>query len=151
MIKNAKVELHNYHKQSNSKLPDIKCMKSLTNIPNSQIIEMDSQSPTSTTSCTHNIIYDIKLKAHKLYVKYIKTGSEYEINISSAQTQHITKILSDKNKLLNNSDLINISDLIILFNELKEEIKMLLSYSYSRFKLTNEYIRIVQLTPVVTN
>ena len=82
-----------------------------------------------------------KIKAHKLYNKYIAVGSEFEINISSNERNNLRNILSNLESLLSYN--INITDLMKLFESCKNEMIALQSHSLYRFKYTNEYASIV--------
>ena len=59
------------------------------NIPTSailsEIMEIQIQLHGNGTSTSFDDMYNLKKKAEKLYHKYIKTGSEFEINISWKQ------------------------------------------------------------------
>ena len=66
------------------------------NIPQSEIIEPEEQIPIDLASDHDDvIIYDAKIKARKLYEKYIKPGSEFEINICSEEREKLCNLLGD--------------------------------------------------------
>ena len=90
----------------------------------------------------------MKSKAHKLYNKYIKIGSDYEINISSSMRKKFKNILDDKNKLMQSNENTKLSDLLLLFEDAKKEMRMLLSYSHSRWKSSNQYAIMIQLASI---
>eukprot|EP01084_Bolivina_argentea_P102261 183224_1 len=59
-----------------------------SNIPTSSILEETEYIPDDIlVEYSDAIVYGAKIKAHKLYKKYIKTGSEFEINIGSDQRE----------------------------------------------------------------
>eukprot|EP01084_Bolivina_argentea_P156145 272111_1 len=123
---------------NNLDIPKIKCIDFPENIPNSLIVEMvenDSKNNSDTEFCA-------KMKAHKLYEKYILTGSEFEINISGVMKQSID-ILENKQLLIECN--IHLKDLILLFEPIKHEMIQLLQFSFFRFKQKEEYSQIKQI------
>eukprot|EP01084_Bolivina_argentea_P142893 250999_1 len=59
-----------------------------SNIPLSSIIECNNDND-------KDAIHDLKIKAHKIYCKYIKTNCEFEINISYTQREMFTNIFDN--------------------------------------------------------
>ena len=108
-----------------------------SSIPMSSIIE-------ETSSNVDDDIRDFKMKAHKLYKKYIIEGCEFEINISYLDRQSLCSILDDEVFLMNNNS-INICDIFKLFENVKNEMTILLQYSLSRFKKQRDFDKIIQL------
>ena len=105
-----------------------------SNIPISEIIEEkydDNQD-----------IKMYKMKAHKLYLKYIRVGSEYEINISGVQRDEIANLLDNLNHLLSNNK-ITPNALFILFEQCKQEMFQLLQSSLHRFRYEDEFNQIM--------
>ena len=101
-------------------------------IPMSEIIETKENIPTNVvcTSVEDEKIYFAKIKAHKIYNKYIKVDSEFEINIHSSHRETVTNILHDLDFLI--SYYITMDDLCTLFEELKQEMMILLKWSLFR-------------------
>eukprot|EP01084_Bolivina_argentea_P165958 288236_1 len=126
-------------------IKNIKTMNTLKNIPNSEIIE----EKTSLINVNINIdsrkaqLDDVKLKAHKLFYKYIKTGVEFEINISYPMRQRLADVLDDGNML--KEKCLTLSELALLFEECKNEIKLLLTISYERFRYTDSYQQMIEM------
>ena len=101
-----------------------------TNIPISEIIQWEFNSKDS------DQMFAFKMKAYKLYKKYIEVDSEFEINISSSERAKFAYIANLSSFLKLNT---NIKDLLLLFEESKKQMKLLLMYSLTRFKLTPEF------------
>ena len=89
------------------------------------------------------ILQTAKVIANKLYDKYIKIGSQLEINISSMLKKEIKSILQDPERLMELN--VSLNDLLLLFEKPKNEMRLLLTYSHVRFKQKVEYSKIVQL------
>ena len=102
-----------------------------SDIPMSHIIVHDDDDNDEIINCA-------KMKARKLYNKYIKFEADYEINIAGTLRHELEEKLSDKQKLLNNKD-IGLKDLVKLFEKPRTEMLMLLNYSLARFKQTIDY------------
>merc|ERR1712154_631042 len=83
-----------------------------------------------------NVLFVAKVKAYKLFEKFIKEESESEINISGSQRKALTDLFS--NGWLENND-IEMMDLLLLFDDLINEMKHLLSVSWSRIRYQPEY------------
>ena len=80
---------------------------------------------------------DIKIIIHEIYRKYISNGSEFEINIPST-------IRSRFNEINQKSD-IDWNDLMLLLEKCKQEMKILLMYSLTRFKATPQFDEVKQI------
>ena len=92
----------------------------------------------------NDIALDVaKLMAHELYLKYIKVGACLEINIAAKLRKQATDILGDKQRLKNIN--VTMSDLLHLFDEIRNEMRILLTYSHLRFKEKEEYKTVIQL------
>eukprot|EP01084_Bolivina_argentea_P157261 274044_1 len=118
-----------------------------SNIPQSDILECNPTlrgSNTSNSIAINKTLRDAKLRAHKLYNKYICVGSEFEINLSSIMRKTITNVLGNKKQLVHNKN-INLSDLLLLYEKPKQEMRRYLNYSYTRFKYQKEFEQIIQL------
>eukprot|EP01084_Bolivina_argentea_P148361 259402_1 len=132
-----------------------------SNIPTSDILENQERLQNfiseSAASRSNSVIIELneaKLKAHKLYNKYIRIGSEFEINLPSYMRKQIANILGDVSKLVQNKDL-QLTDLLLVFKSAKDEMKKYLNYSYTRWKQQKEFQQVVVLfmdkPTVVTN
>ena len=130
--------------QINKDLSNIKITEFPKNIPISSIIEDDELDERDTTNKDNTDLFQAKLKAHKLYKKYIEDGCKYEINISFGIKQPLINILHCKKLLLNNNN-INLLELILLFESIKSEMKKLLMSSFDRFRHENEFEIIMKL------
>eukprot|EP01084_Bolivina_argentea_P161792 281604_1 len=105
----------------------IKLIEFAENVPSSLIVE------SKWAFGFNDKLHNPKIKAYKIYQKYIKIGSEFQINISSNQRKKVTKILNNYHLLLENND-IDINDLICIFNDCKQQVGTLLNHSLTRFK-----------------
>ena len=79
----------------------------------------------------------VKNIAYKLYMKYVKTGSEFEVNISAMARDQFEEMMDNYIEwiMLDQS----IMDLLDLFQEIKLEMLMLLGFSYGRFIKSEEF------------
>ena len=84
----------------------------------------------------------VKNIAYKLYIKYLKSGSEFEINISAMAREEFEDMMDNYLEwiMLNQSSM----DLLDLFQETKLEMLMLLDYSYLRFIKSEEFELLMQ-------
>ena len=88
---------------------------------------------------------EYRYKAYKLFDKYIRVGSEYEINISSEMRQYLTNIFQNKQLWLcniNNEMKMNEIKLYNLFNNCIQEMMNLLHFSTLRLRSKKEFKRI---------
>ena len=76
---------------------------------------------------------DLKIMAYLLYEKYVKVGSEFEINISSVDRNKMIAVFHDLDVCLNEES-VTICDILMLFNKGRREMKKLLLSSLWRFK-----------------
>ena len=81
-------------------------------------------------------MHDAKMKAYKLYHKYIKVGSEFEINIPSRERLRLNDLLNDTEKVMSWNA--NKEDLLVLFEDCKKEMRVLQTFALARFKYDNE-------------
>ena len=86
-----------------------------------------------------------KLKAHLLYMKYIASQSEYEINIASSERNRLFEIFEDLDHLLSEENTITDEELFFMFEPCKKAMIQLLQYSLSRMKLHPSYGRMAQI------
>ena len=111
-------------------------------IPMSMIVESAEIIPNE--SVDDVFLYQSKIKAHKLYNKYIKIGCEFELNIEASQRRELQTALEDLQILLA-SDM-TLKDLYILFEDAKQEMNVLLTFSLNRFRSdTGEFAKVVTL------
>ena len=96
------------------------------------------------------ILHDPKTKARKLYKKYVKTGSEFEINIKSETRRRVSMILDNWTHLLDNYD-ITVDDLFLIFNDCKEQVMTLLNHSLVRFKDETDYVNATANAQIVVH
>eukprot|EP00486_Rosalina_sp_Unknown_P014399 CAMPEP_0201596104 /NCGR_PEP_ID=MMETSP0190_2-20130828/192893_1 /ASSEMBLY_ACC=CAM_ASM_000263 /TAXON_ID=37353 /ORGANISM="Rosalina sp." /LENGTH=217 /DNA_ID=CAMNT_0048056329 /DNA_START=884 /DNA_END=1537 /DNA_ORIENTATION=- len=116
-------------------LNNVKLIDAHDDIPQSLMFE-------NISSDSDDLLQSAKLMAFKLYQKYIEHGSELEINISSALRKQLKNIVSDKQKLMENIN-VSLNELLLLFDKPKNEMRLLLNYSHTRFKQKTEYTKIV--------
>ena len=121
-----------YLKDNTGKFKRAKIMQFPKNIPMSIRLEKGNE------EVNYNMITEAKIKAHRIYNKYVSSVGEFEINVSYDSRQKVVNILGDLDLLLNN-DKITISELFVIFDDCKLEIWRLLMGSYSRFKQQPEY------------
>ena len=98
----------------------------------------NAQKYSRTKPATQNdtFLHDAKMKAYKLYHKYIKVGSEFEINIPSRERVRLSNLLGDMDKVLSWN--VEMEDLLVLFEECKKEMRVLQTFALARFKYDNE-------------
>ena len=125
-------------------IPDIDTMDTLRNIPPSMIVDARS-SLKSDVDVDEKTLNDVKKMAHLLYEKYLKIGSQFEININAPMRKGLMDILHDKDKLMNGEHGRNLRlpDMIMMFEGAKQEMRLLLQYSLNRMKSTSDYKKIV--------
>ena len=112
-----------------------------SNIPISEIIEAKEDIQEDIETADSDNLCFAKIKAHKIYNKYIKWGSEFEINIALSQRTKIANILHDFDRLT--SYKVSMEDLYLLFDEAQLEMMNLLNYSLGRLKGTPDYANIL--------
>jgi len=79
-----------------------------------------------------------KIKAWKLYEKYVAPNSEFEIKITSSERDKLTARLGNIRELLDDKKC-NEGDLLIIFENCKNAMKVSLIHAMKRFKQTFEY------------
>ena len=106
------------------------------NIPQSEIIYGEKELIlVDTISGNHKddpFLDNAKIKAHRLYKKYIKQGSEFEINISSTERLRLTNLLGDLDVLLSCN--VQLKDLLLIFENCKQEMRVLQTFALARYK-----------------
>ena len=94
-------------------------------------------------------LFKYKLKAHQIFEKYVKIGSEFEINISSDTRAAVTDILGDAYQLLyadNYSDhKLGLKDLLLIFEDCKLAMLELMQFSLTRFRNTAEFDKVDEI------
>ena len=125
-----------YHVDANDDiLTKTKSLRLSSRIPLSAIVQETEKIPKGYTG--DKFLFFAKMKAHKLYEKYIKVGCEFEINISSKARCKLHSKLGNIDSLINEQDTENpmtIRDLILVFEHSKIEMLKLLTYSLTRMK-----------------
>eukprot|EP01084_Bolivina_argentea_P307991 532439_1 len=109
------VELYDYH------LPELP-----KDFLKSDIVYNDGNDNSSKLNCFLD-------KVHKLYVKYIKIGAEFEINIPYQVRQTITYMMNDKSWLDTNNEKENQKLLFEIFDNCIKEMYQLMNHSKQRF------------------
>eukprot|EP01084_Bolivina_argentea_P305526 527808_1 len=85
---------------------------------------------------------ELKIKALKLYRKYIQIGCEYEINIHSGLRKQLMGLFQSAETSNGESIEWNKNVLYKCFDECSTEMMKLLGYSLTRFKTKSEYVRL---------
>ena len=126
-------------------IPEIKLINFPSSVPISAIIDQNEEKMDDNNMDNKKfVIYCAKLKAHKLYEKYVGFDSELQMNISAKMKKPLDDILSDIKILINCN--INLSDLLLLFEDSKLEMYQLLTYSFDRFKANkSEFNQIIEI------
>eukprot|EP01083_Nonionella_stella_P198833 729701_1 len=75
-----------------------------------------------------------KLKACKLYHKYIKNGAEFEINISHRSRVGLTQLMANQEIWISEENGMKESDLATVFDGAMLEMITMLNFSLTRFK-----------------
>jgi len=79
-----------------------------------------------------------KIKAHKLYLKYMAAGSEFEIKLSPATKETLAARFGDLKALLDDKKCTE-EDLILMFDNCKAAVRRSLIFSMARFRETDEF------------
>merc|ERR1712129_606827 len=82
-----------------------------------------------------------KFKAHKLHRKYVESGSPFEINTSSKQRRRVQNTVGDLSSLLKSS--VNEQDLLLLFENCKDAMLLLMTFALRRFKQKEEFAQVI--------
>eukprot|EP01084_Bolivina_argentea_P131412 231956_1 len=102
------------------------------NVPISAIIDNDNDVNIPHSYGGDEFLFVAKIKAHKLYNKYVSSHCEYEINISYDERNKLYDSLHDLETLISTN--INREELFWMFNNSKKEMISLLLHSFVRFK-----------------
>ena len=110
------------------------------NVPNSAILEETDEIVLNpdTMNDKELFIQNAKIKAHKLFEKYIDDGTTFEINISGKMRDVLTDILCDLDALQSNES-IGINELYTIFEESVQEMMTLQSISFERFRKSEAF------------
>ena len=104
-------------------------------------------SDTVPTALIMETIYDddeiknMKNQAHEIYKKYVKEGSELEIDISYNQRHDLSANLGDVERLIADES-IGLSELFVIFDDVIEELVKLMKLSVNRFRHEIEFFEI---------
>ena len=79
--------------------------------------------------------------AYELWIKYIKVGAEYEINIDFTTRKRFAKLMNNKQEWLNNKDF-NEKELHLLFYPCTQRMFTFLSNSFTRFRDKPDFDRV---------
>ena len=131
--------------------------KNVNDSPRSQSQSHPSISRSTRKRINDEFLNSAKMKSHKLYNKYIKESSRFEINIPYTIRIELENALKDKTRLIEN-EFMSLRDLVTLFEPTKQEMMSLLKFSLARFKQTPDFDVILQfyqsknqITPSTTN
>ena len=126
-------------------LGSLNVMRTLSGVPTSEILlAMSSISTSRGISLDQRTMHDIKKKAHLLYNKYIKCGSPFEVNVSCYTRSVLRNVLDDKDKLMKDED-VGLVDLVQMFDEVKRDMKQLLSGPFARMKTGTDWAKLTAL------
>ena len=108
-------------------------------IPKSVIVFGDEQSWDNNSNMYRDIFLSTcKMKAHKLYLKFIEYGvSEFEINITEQVRENLNELMQDKHEWLESQ--FNLEQLLILYNGCCLELFESMLQSFNRFQQTSKY------------
>jgi len=106
-----------------------------SNIPTSSVITQTLQTPCADMRCK------LKIMAHRLYEKYIREYSEFEINVNSRIRKHADRVLADVERL-KRDDGVKVSEIVRLFEEARQEMHSFLSSSFGQFQRRREWSRV---------
>ena len=110
-------------------------------IPSSEIIETDGIEIVIETDAgdeKETFTQNAKIKANKLYEKYIENGTTFEINISGKMRDTLTDTIGDLDELLANGA-IGMRELYTIFEESVQEMLVLQTISFERFKQSEAF------------
>ena len=129
-------ELHSSELQCDN---EINITKFPSNIPQSAIVSAPMQIEIQFHGESDNFddLYDLKKKAHRIYQRYIVNDAEFEINISGTQRDSIANMMDNYHSFLAIN--VDYEELVMMFDGVKNEMKVLLEFSLKRFKLSPEW------------
>jgi len=91
-----------------------------------------------------------KVRAHKIYDKYIKTGSEFEINVPWDVRKKCALKMDDLRTMTDNHT-IRADDLFVVFNPCRDEVTKLLNNSLVRFKDETDHVNATAHAQIVVH
>ena len=112
-----------------------------SNIPISEIIECEESD--IDTNTTDKGMRMAKMKAHKIFRKYVAFGSEYEINIGYSERSRLDGIVGDLGTLLSIG--IKADELFVLFQKCDNQMVGYLKHHLSKFRGQSEFDQIVSI------
>ena len=86
----------------------------------------------------HEFLQSAKVKAYKLYAKYVMTGSDYEIDVFAETRSALDHWIESESEWLGHP-LVDIDDLLEIFEDTVQECFLLLCDCYQRFTRTEQY------------
>merc|ERR1712154_454983 len=98
-------------------------------IPKSSIVYQDEQ---ESLDEEQHFVYAVKLSSYEIYKKYVATGCELEINISSESRQYYVRKMQKEHVWMEYE--IEMQDLIAIYDQVIDEMFKLMTHSFSRFK-----------------
>ena len=113
------------------------------------LIDLPDNIPTS--QILLNSDGDFKTKAYDMYCKYIRIGSQYEINISGEDRNEIANVLDNKQALMMNKDERLKKQIFELFDESRMTMRYLMLSSFERFKREKQYDQVMQNLISISN
>ena len=88
-----------------------------------------------------NALKSVKEKSGTLFEKYIEWGSEYEVILQYKTREKIIDVMSHPDWIDDNE--IGIDDIMELWNDVSKELFVLLENSFSRFRTTQQYQKLL--------
>ena len=76
---------------------------------------------------------------------YIKTNSEFEVNISGRERSNFRKLMSSKNDYLNNNNKLSLDFYFHIFDKVTQQNYDMIKDAFQRFRETNDYQKLHQL------
>jgi len=92
----------------------------------------------------HDLEHDLKMKARRLFMKYMAPGCEYECNISGRLRSRAIRMLCNQRDLFLSED-ITVRKIFLLFEDVKNELARFLHPSFYAFKHTKDWIIVQNL------
>jgi len=83
-----------------------------------------------------------KEMAYALFDKYVRTGSEYEINVSYTVRMKYMTLMASRDMWMNGTQDIDETELFRLFEDCYDEMLRLMSQSFTRFKRTEKFDKV---------
>ena len=122
-----------------------------SNVPKSHIIfegqEMTDLVETFCECDETQFIGVVKKIAYNLYLKYIATSSELEVNVAYRTRVKLIELMNDAGKWMDNQQ-IGIYELLHVYDESCNQIYGLMGDSYRRFQKTSQYLVVKSLVLV---